>query len=139
MTGNRAAPDTGQEADAPGVRVDVIGAGAVRRGDAAVTGLDLGGRRARVALGALALAGGPVPADRLAALIWSNAPPATWPVALRGVISSLRAALEAWRPTGSGSSSPRRPATAWRPASPLTWTRGGGPGRGGRPGHARQA
>jgi DNA-binding SARP family transcriptional activator len=94
MTGNRAAPDTGQEADAPGVRVDVIGAGAVRRGDAAVTGLDLGGRRARVALGALALAGGPVPADRLAALIWSNAPPATWPVALRGVISSLRAALD---------------------------------------------
>src|ERR1700722_5105990 len=78
-----------------GLRVEVIGAGAVRRGDAAVAGLELGGRRARVALAALALTDGPVPADRLAALIWSNAPPPTWPAALRGVIRSLRTALDA--------------------------------------------
>jgi predicted ATPase/DNA-binding SARP family transcriptional activator len=80
--------------DAPGVRVEVIGAGAVRRGAAAVTGLGLGGRRARVALAALALADGPLPAGRLAAMIWPDTPPPTWPVALRGVISSLRTALE---------------------------------------------
>jgi predicted ATPase/DNA-binding SARP family transcriptional activator len=81
------------------VRVEVIGAGAVRRGDAAVTGLGLGGRRARVALAALALADGPLPAGRLAAMIWPDNPPTTWPVALRGVISALRAALE---PVGAG-------------------------------------
>jgi predicted ATPase/DNA-binding SARP family transcriptional activator len=75
--------------------VEVIGAGAVRRGAAAVSGLELGGRRARVALAALALTDGPVPADRLAALIWSNTPPPTWPAALRGVIRSLRTALDA--------------------------------------------
>jgi predicted ATPase/DNA-binding SARP family transcriptional activator len=100
-------PELGQAADAdvpdvpgvPGVRVEVIGEGAVRRGEAAVAGLELGGRRARVALAALALADGPVPADRLAVLIWSDAPPPTWPTALRGVIRSLRAALD---PLGAG-------------------------------------
>jgi predicted ATPase/DNA-binding SARP family transcriptional activator len=81
--------------DRAGLRVEVIGAGAVRRGVAAVSGLELGGRRARVALAALALTDGPVPADRLAALIWSNDPPPTWPAALRGVIRSLRTALQA--------------------------------------------
>jgi len=85
--------------EAPVVQVEVIGAGAVRRGDAAVTGLGLGGRRARVALAALALADGPLPADRLAAMIWPDNPPPTWPVALRGVIRALRAALE---PVGAG-------------------------------------
>ena len=93
MTVRGAAGEPGQAADALGVRVEVIGAGAVRRGAAAVTGLELGGRRARVALTVLALAEGPVPADRLAELIWSGAPPRTWPAALRGVIRSLRAAL----------------------------------------------
>jgi len=86
--------DTPDTPDTPGLRVEVIGAGAVRRGDAAVVGLELGGRRARVVLAALALTDGPVPADRLAALIWLNAPPPTWPAALRGVIRSLRAALD---------------------------------------------
>src|SRR5436305_2011481 len=85
--------------DASAVRVEVIGAGAVRRGDAAVTGLGLGGRRARVALAALALADGPLPAGRLAAMIWPDNPPPTWPVALGGVIRALRAALE---PAGAG-------------------------------------
>src|ERR1700722_11766802 len=87
--------DSSDAPDAAGLRVEVIGAGAVRRADAAVAGLELGGRRARVALAALALTDGPVPADRLAALIWSNAPPPTWPAALRGVIRSLRTALDA--------------------------------------------
>ena len=87
--------ETSDRPETAGLRVEVIGAGAVRREAAAVTGLELGGRRARVALAALALAGGPVPADRLAELIWPDAPPPTWPAALRGVIRSLRAALEA--------------------------------------------
>ncbi len=96
---NRHDPGPGREGEAPGVRVEVIGEGAVRRGEASVAGLELGGRRARVALAALALAGAPVPADRLAELIWSNAPPPTWPTALRGVIRALRAALH---PVGAG-------------------------------------
>ena len=100
MTVKGAAAEPGRAADAPGVRVEVIGAGAVRRGAAAVTGLELGGRRARVALAVLALAGGPVPAERLAELIWSSAPPRTWPAALRGVIRSLRTALAAVQADG---------------------------------------
>jgi predicted ATPase/DNA-binding SARP family transcriptional activator len=100
MTVRGAAAEPGQTADALGVRVEVIGAGAVRRGAAAVTGLELGGRRARVALTVLALTGGPVPAERLAELIWSGAPPRTWPAALRGVIRSLRTALAAVQADG---------------------------------------
>jgi DNA-binding winged helix-turn-helix (wHTH) protein len=89
------APAEPDASDLSGLRVEVIGVGAVRRGDAVVAGLDLGGRRARVALAVLALTDGPVSADRLAALIWSNEPPPTWPAALRGVIRSLRTALGA--------------------------------------------
>ncbi|MGD0701080.1 MAG: BTAD domain-containing putative transcriptional regulator [Trebonia sp.] len=100
MTVRGAAAEPGQAADALGLRVEVIGAGAVRRGAAAVTGLELGGRRARVALAVLALTGGPVPAERLAELIWSGAPPRTWPAALRGVIRSLRTALAAVQADG---------------------------------------
>jgi DNA-binding SARP family transcriptional activator len=75
------------------VRVDVIGTVSVSCGDRAVAGHALGGRRARVALIALALAERPVTADRLAAILWSDQPPPTWPAALRGVIRGLRAAL----------------------------------------------
>ena len=100
MTVRGAAAEPGQAVDALGVRVEVIGAGAVRRGGAAVTGLELGGRRARVALAVLALTDGPVPAERLAELIWSGAPPRTWPAALRGVIRSLRTALAAIQADG---------------------------------------
>src|ERR1700722_2828668 len=100
MTVRGAAAEPGQTADALGVRVEVIGAGAVRRGAAAVTGLELGGRGARVALAVLALTDGPVPAERLAELIWSGAPPRTWPAALRGVIRSLRTALAAVQADG---------------------------------------
>src|ERR1700728_3639931 len=78
-----------------GLRGEGIRAGAAPAGGAAVAGLELGGRRARVALAALALTDRPVPADRPAALIWSNAPPPPRPPALPGVIRSLRTALDA--------------------------------------------
>ena len=73
--------------------MSVIGAVSVSRGGRTLAGHDLGGRRARVALVALALAGGPVPADRLASILWPDQPPPTWPAALRGVVRSLRATL----------------------------------------------
>src|ERR1700744_3652852 len=57
-----------------GVRLDVLGTVAVRHGDRALSGHELGGRRAHVALVALALTSGPVSADRLAALIWTAEP-----------------------------------------------------------------
>jgi predicted ATPase/DNA-binding SARP family transcriptional activator len=70
--------------------VDVLGPVAVRGGGTVIAGHALGGRRARVVLAALALADGPVPADRLARVIWGDEPPSTWPVALRGVVRGLR-------------------------------------------------
>lgn len=81
------------------LRVDVVGTVAVTCGDRAVTGHSIGGRRARVALVAIALSPGPVPAERLAAQLWPGEPPPTWPAALRGVIRSLRGALA---PIGAG-------------------------------------
>jgi predicted ATPase/DNA-binding SARP family transcriptional activator len=51
-----------------------------------------GGRRAHLVLAALALSPGPVPGERLAALVWRD-PPATWRVALRGIVASLRAGV----------------------------------------------
>ncbi len=84
------------------VRVDVLGAVSVTGPGGTVTGPGLGGRRARVALVALALSDGPLPAARLADLVWAGAVPATWPAALRGVIRGLRAAL-----AGIGAGGPR--------------------------------
>ena len=72
--------------------LDVLGPVVVRTSSGVISGSALGGRRARVALVALALAERPVPAESLAAMVWAE-PPATWPVALRGVISALRGAL----------------------------------------------
>ncbi len=60
---------------------------------AKVSGAALGGRRARVALVALALAEHPIPAERLADIVWANHPPPTWQPALRGVVRALRTAL----------------------------------------------
>ncbi|WP_375503769.1 BTAD domain-containing putative transcriptional regulator [uncultured Jatrophihabitans sp.] len=82
------------------MRVDVLGVVAVSGVDASgetvtIAGQSLGGRRARVTLVALALSDGPVSGDRLAAMIWGDAPPATWPVALRGVIRGLRTSTAA--------------------------------------------
>jgi DNA-binding SARP family transcriptional activator/predicted ATPase len=76
------------------VRISVLGPVTVAAQGAVVAGQALGGRRARVALVVLALSGGPVPAERLAALIWAGEAPPTWPAALRGVIRGLRAALD---------------------------------------------
>ncbi len=75
------------------MRVDVIGAVRVSSGGRSLAGQELGGRRARVTLVALALATGPVSADRLAWMLWPDQPPRTWPAALRGVVRSLRTAL----------------------------------------------
>ena len=64
-----------------------------------VAGIALGGRRARVALVALALAEHPIPAERLATMVWAGEPPVTWQPALRGVIRALRTAVS---PIGLG-------------------------------------
>jgi len=77
------------------VRIAVFGAVTVSGNGRSVTGHALGGRRARVALVALALAGRPVSADSLAAVIWAQQPPPTWPAALRGIIRGLRECLAA--------------------------------------------
>jgi predicted ATPase/DNA-binding SARP family transcriptional activator len=83
-----------------GVRVSVFGTVTVTGpGGSTIGGRALGGRRARLALVALALSAGPVPAERLAAIIWPEQQPATWPAALRGVIRSLRTSLV---PVGGG-------------------------------------
>jgi len=81
------------------VRIDVLGQVSVSNGDAGVSGQALGGRRARVALVALALSPQAVPADRLASMIWADELPATWQVALRGVVRGLRTVLA---PIGGG-------------------------------------
>ncbi|BEP13110.1 hypothetical protein acdb102_14210 [Acidothermaceae bacterium B102] len=75
--------------------VELLGPVGVRNGDGLVSGNALGGRRGRVALVALALAEQPVAAERLAAMVWSDEPPTTWPVALRGIISAIRSASAA--------------------------------------------
>ena len=77
----------------------MLGAVAVRGAAAEVSGQALGGRRGRVALVALALSGGHVPADRLAATIWGDDLPPTWQTALRGVVRGLRSACA---PAGGG-------------------------------------
>lgn len=77
------------------MRVNVIGTVAVTCAGQELAGKALGGRRAQVALVVLALAGGPVPADRLVPAVWPGQPPPTWPAALRGVIGSLRSSLGA--------------------------------------------
>jgi predicted ATPase/DNA-binding SARP family transcriptional activator len=78
-------------ADAP--MVEVLGSVSVRHHGLTVSGNALGGRRGRVALVALALAEQPIPADRLAMMVWSGEPPQTWQVALRGIVSAIRSAV----------------------------------------------
>lgn len=86
------------------MRIQVLGTPTVvGDGDEAsetVSGAVLGGRRAHIALVALALSPVTVSSERLAGMIWGeDAAPPTWPVALRGVIRGLRLALE---PVGGG-------------------------------------
>ncbi len=75
------------------MRIDVVGTPAVSGPDGVVAGAGLGGRRVQVALVALALERGDIPAERLAARIWPGERPSTWAVALRGVVRGLRASL----------------------------------------------
>jgi predicted ATPase/DNA-binding SARP family transcriptional activator len=82
----------GVTADTP-VQIAVLGPVAVSYRGRTLAGHALGGRRARVALVALALSDGPLSAERLAAIIWADEAPTTWPAALRGVIRGLRAVL----------------------------------------------
>lgn len=74
-------------------RVSVFGAVTASCDGREVSGRALGGRRTRLALVALAVAEGPLSADRLAAIIWADQQPPTWQAALRGVIRSVRTAL----------------------------------------------
>jgi DNA-binding SARP family transcriptional activator/predicted ATPase len=73
--------------------VSVLGAVSVASSGGDLSGHALGGRRARLAIVALALADGPVPSERLAAMIWGNDLPESWKPALRGIIRSIRAAV----------------------------------------------
>jgi predicted ATPase/DNA-binding SARP family transcriptional activator/tetratricopeptide (TPR) repeat protein len=81
--------------------ISVFGPVTVSAAGGSVSGRALGGRRARLALVALALSAGagPLPAERLAEIIWPDQPPPTWPAAVRGVIRALRGALV---PIGAG-------------------------------------
>ena len=85
----------GETGPGAGVRISVFGPVTVSRGGIAISGHALGGRRARLALVALALSPAPLSADRLAAVIWPVEQPPTWPAALRGTIRALRASLAA--------------------------------------------
>ena len=76
--------------EAPGV--ELLGPVSIRNGDGLVSGNALGGRRGRVVLVALALADQPIAGERLAAMVWADDPPATWTVALRGIVSGIRSA-----------------------------------------------
>src|SRR5919198_6060294 len=75
------------------MHVELLGMCGVAADGRTVSGAALGGRRARVVLTALALADGVVAADELAAAIWGEQLPPSWPVALRGVVRALRGAL----------------------------------------------
>lgn len=96
MTGEtlRTDPDTGR---GDRTKVSVFGPVMVSARGGSLSGHALGGRRARLALVALALTAGtgPLSAERLAEIIWPDQPPPTWPAALRGVIRALRGALSA--------------------------------------------
>jgi hypothetical protein len=60
------------------VRIELVGVVRVGDGGRMVGGGELGGRRARVVLAALALADRPMPADALATAVWGDDLPATW-------------------------------------------------------------
>jgi DNA-binding SARP family transcriptional activator/predicted ATPase len=75
--------------------VSVLGAVTVAASGGELSGHALGGRRARLAIVALALADGPVPSERLAAMIWGDDLPGSWKPALRGIVRSIRTAVGA--------------------------------------------
>ena len=75
--------------------MSVLGAVSVAASGGDLSGHALGGRRARLAIVALALADGPVPSERLAVMIWGDELPSSWKAALRGIIRSIRSAVAA--------------------------------------------
>src|SRR5689334_20767618 len=75
-----------------GVRVEVLGSTEATLGDVRV---DLGTRKQRAVLAALALSPGrPVRADTLTDLVWGEQPPATSATTLQVYVARLRKALE---------------------------------------------
>ena len=79
------------------MRVCVLGATEVWRGDQPV---DLGTRKQRALVAALALASGrPVPVDTIVDLLWADTPPASVANTLQAYVSGLRRALEPDRAT----------------------------------------
>ena len=94
MPGFRRGETTQPGADA-GVRISVFGPVTVSCYGVAISGNAIGGRRARLALVALALSPAPLSADQLAAVIWPAQRPPTWQAALRGTIRALRVRLAA--------------------------------------------
>jgi DNA-binding SARP family transcriptional activator len=84
------------------VQVGVLGPTTAQRGRAAI---DLGTRKARAVVAALALGGGrAVSVDALVDLLWGEEPPAAVEASLQAYVAGLRRALEPDRP-------PRAPAT----------------------------
>jgi DNA-binding SARP family transcriptional activator/predicted ATPase len=75
--------------------VNVLGAVTVAASGGELSGHALGGRRARLAIVALALADGPIPSERLAAMIWGEDLPDSWKPALRGIVRSIRTSVGA--------------------------------------------
>jgi DNA-binding SARP family transcriptional activator len=78
------------------VRVNLAGRLQIQADGRTLDATHLPGRQGRVLLAYLvAEHGRPVPSEELAEALWGPAPPVTWRPALRGVISKVRAFLEA--------------------------------------------
>lgn len=77
------------------MRVNLVSGISVVNDGTTVSERVLGGRRARVVLAALALSRYQLTGEQLAAIVWADTLPATWPAALRGIIRGLRTACAA--------------------------------------------
>src|SRR4051794_32673713 len=88
-----------------GVRVRICVLGGCRVLDDTGAELDLGSRKPRSVVAALALTPGrPVSADALADLVWGGEPPRTAPGSLHAYLSGLRRVLEPGRPVRGAAS-----------------------------------
>src|SRR5712691_8111290 len=90
------------------LRIYLAGEVAVEHGDLLLREADLAGRQGRLAFVYLvAERERAVTQSELAELLWPDALPPSWPVALSAVISKLRQRLSTWGWTGTGSSPTR--------------------------------